>query len=326
MKALVCPRYGGPEVLQLRDVERPEPAADEVLVRVHAAGLNAADWHIMRADPFIVRVGNGLLRPRMRALGADLAGTVETVGDTVRELRVGDEVFADLSTCGFGAFAEYVCVPERFLSRKPSTTFFEQAAVMPLSGVTALQALRDQAAVTAGERVLVYGASGGVGTYAVQLAVAMGAEVTAVCSSSKTEQVHALGAHRVVDYLMSDVFADGQSWDVVLGVNGYQPVRRYRDALRPGGRYLMIGGTGRQMLEGIALGKALSTRGRSLGPVIAKPDGEKLADLRRYVEAGQVRALIDRRYPLEEGAEAMRYLEEGHSHGKIVLSVMEPEH
>lgn len=322
MKAVICPRYGGPEVLELREVPIPVPATDEVLVRVHAAGLNAADWHITRADPALVRLGQGLRRPRMKAVGADIAGVVSSVGPGVTGLSVGDDVFADLSTCGFGAFAEYVCVPSTSVARKPANLSFEEAAAVPLSGVTALQALRDQAALQPGERVLVHGASGGVGSYAVQIAVAMGGHVTAVCSAAKMEQMRGFGADEVVDYGVNDVFARGRQWDVILGVNGFQPLGRYRSALAHGGRYLMIGGAGKQMFQALALGRLRSGGGKTLSVVMAKPDSEKLDALRDYAEAGKLRPVIDRTYPLSDFADAMRYLEEGHSHGKTVLSIV----
>lgn len=321
MKSVACPRYGGTDVLELRDVPIPEPSEGQVLVRVHAAGLNALDWHLMRGDPWLVRLGQGVRRPTFGALGADLAGTVEAVGEDVSRFAPGDEVFADASTSGFGAFAEYVCVPERVAAHRPTNVGWEEAAVLPVSGSTALQALRDQAALRSGETVLVHGASGGVGPYAVQLAVAMGGEVTAVCSAAKTGHVQAMGAAEVVDYGAEDVLAQGRTWDVILGVNGYQPLTRYRDALGRGGRYLMIGGTGKQMLQGITQGRLRSRRGRSLGYVVAKPDTEKLEAVAGYARADRLRPTIDRTFALEEFAEAMDYLQEGHSLGKTALSI-----
>ncbi|MGB5953089.1 MAG: NAD(P)-dependent alcohol dehydrogenase [Ornithinimicrobium sp.] len=321
VRSVACPRYGGPDVLELRDVPIPVPTDGEVLVRVHAAGLNAADWHVMRADPAIVRLGQGLRRPKIKALGSDIAGTVHTLGRGVHGLAVADEVLGELSASGCGAFAEYVCVPQKFIAAKPVHLSFEEAAVLPVSGITALQALRDQAMLRAGETVLVHGASGGVGPYAVQLAVAMGGQVTAVCSAAKIDGIRALGAAEVVDYGVDDVFAGGRQWDVILGVNGFQALTRYRDALKPGGRYLMIGGTGKQMFQGIVSGRFRSRGGRTLGYVVATPDAEKLATVAGYAHSGQLRPHIDRTFALEEYEEAMRYLEDGHSHGKSVFSI-----
>ncbi|MGB6004261.1 MAG: NAD(P)-dependent alcohol dehydrogenase [Ornithinimicrobium sp.] len=321
MKTVACPRYGGPEVLELRDVPVPVPTDDEILVRVRAAGLNALDWHLMRADPWVVRLGQGMRRPKFASLGADMAGTVEAAGKDVEGFAPGDEVLGEVSAGGFGAFAEYVCVPERFVAHKPSNVTFAEAATLPVSGVTALQALRDQARVRPGETVLVHGASGGVGRYAVQIALDMGADVTAVCSTLNVESIRDLGVSDVVDYRTHDVFADGRQWDVILGVNGFQRLSRYKAALAPGGRYLMIGGTGKQLFQGVAFGRLRSGGGRKLAAVIAKPTAEKLATVAQMAADGKLKPVIDRTYPLEDVVDAMNYLEEGHSRGKTVLAI-----
>ncbi|MGB3592882.1 MAG: NAD(P)-dependent alcohol dehydrogenase [Ornithinimicrobium sp.] len=324
MHAVIAPTYGGPDMLELRDVPQPVPGDGEVLIKVHAASLNAADWHVLRADPFFVRLSFGLRRPKkIKGLGGDVAGVVEAVGRGVTDYAVGDEVLGELASCGFGACAEYVAAPVHYLTHKPSGITFAQAAALPMAGVTALQALRDQARVQPGETVLILGASGGVGTFAVQIAKALGCRVTAVGSAGKMEQMAALGADEVVDYTATDVFAGGRRWDVILGVNGFRPLSTYRAALRTGGRYLMIGGTGKQMFQGVVLGPLMSRGDKSLGSVMATVSVEKLAAVASMADAGKLTAVIDRTYSLAESPEALRHLEEGHSYGKAIVAVVE---
>ncbi|MGB3827378.1 MAG: NAD(P)-dependent alcohol dehydrogenase [Ornithinimicrobium sp.] len=325
MKAVIAPTYGGPETLEVRDVDTPTPEADEVLIRVHAASLNAADWHVLRADPFFVRMSFGLRRPKIKGLGADVAGVVEAVGEAVTEYRVGDEVLGELGACGFGACAEYVAAPTKYLTHKPAEITFAQAASLPMAGVTALQALRDQAGVQPGESVLIHGASGGVGSFAIQIAKTLGARVSALGSAGKMAQMSALGADEVIDYTTTDAFAGGRTWDVIIGVNGFRPLSTYRAALNPGGRYLMIGGTGKQMFQGVVLGRLASRGGKSLGSVMAKVSPERLSAVARMAQSGQLKTVIDRTFPLAESADALRHLEEGHSHGKTIVSVVESD-
>ncbi|MGC1209308.1 MAG: NAD(P)-dependent alcohol dehydrogenase, partial [Ornithinimicrobium sp.] len=246
MQAVIAPTYGSPDVLEVREVPIPVPGEGEVLIKVHAASLNAFDWHVLRADPFFVRLSFGLRRPKIKALGADVAGVIDEVGPSVAGFEVGDEVLGELGSCGLGACAEFVSAPVCVLTHKPAEISFAQAAALPMAGVTALQALRDEANVKPGERVLIHGGSGGVGGFAIQIAKVLGAQVTAVGSAGKMAQMSELGADEVIDYTSTDAFADGRMWDVILGVNGFQPLRTYRAALNPGGRYLMIGGTGKQ--------------------------------------------------------------------------------
>ena len=251
----------------------------------------------------------------------DVAGVVDAVGKGITTCRPGDEVFGDVWGAGGGALAQYVCVPAACLAPAPRGLTLEQAAAVPLAGATALQALR-RAAPAKGDHVLVQGAAGGVGTFAVQIAKALGARVTAVCSARNADQAGELGADRVVDYAITDVTAEGERYDVILGVNGYHPIRAYRRMLAPGGRYLMVGGGGRQMLEALALGRLLSLGGdRSLGFVTAKTGPEDLAELTRLIGEGSVRPVIDRTFPLAEAAEAMRHLGGGHARGKVVVAV-----
>ena len=256
MKAIVYRQYGGPEVLEYTEVDDPIPGPGEVLLRVRATSVNAADYRIMRADPFLARLDNGLFRPKKRLiLGVDVAGVVERVGDGVQHINVGDEVFGDAYQDRFGAFAEYVCVRESSLISKPESLSFEEAAAVPLAGVTALQGLRDLGEVQSGQTVLVQGAGGGVGISVVQIAKALGAEVTAVCGAGSAEMVSSLGADRVMDYAKNDFTTEDKRYDVILGVNGHHSLAEYKRCLNPGGRYIMIGGSNRQIFEALLFGR-----------------------------------------------------------------------
>ena len=269
MKAIVFERYGPPEVLQLREIPTPSPGAHEVLLRIRAASVNAADWHIMRADPVFARLAVGLLRPRFGVLGTDVAGSVEAVGAAVTKFAPGDGAFGNLFACGLGGFAEYAAVREDALLPKPASSSFEQAAATPLAAVTALQALRTVGKVEPGTAVLVNGAAGGVGTFAVQIAKALGADVTAVASSRNLDQARALGADRVIDYTLGD-FVPRERYDVIVAVNGYHPLSVYGRALKPGGRYVMVGGTPRQWVEAVLLG-LLRPRPTRSSPASTRP-------------------------------------------------------
>jgi NADPH:quinone reductase-like Zn-dependent oxidoreductase len=323
MKAIVYTKYGPPDVLQLIEVEKPVPKEDEVLVKVHAASVNAYDWHLLTADIFLVRLmGEGLLKPKNTRLGADLAGQVEAVGSKVQQFRPGDEVFGDIARWGNGAFAEYVSVPEEALALKPANLSFEEAAAVPMAAVTALQGLRDQGHIQPGQKVLIHGASGGVGTFAVQIAKSFGADVTAVCSTRNLEQARSLGAEHVIDYTKEDFTQNGQQYDLILAVNGYHPLSAYKRALTPQGIYVMAGGSMAQIFQAMLLGPRNSkTGGKKMGGVSAKPNQEDLAYIKGLLEAGEVAPVIDKRYPLSETAEALRYLGTGHARGKVVITV-----
>jgi NADPH:quinone reductase-like Zn-dependent oxidoreductase len=322
MKAIVCGKYGTPDVLRLTEVEKPVPRDDEVLVKVHAASVNAADWHLLTADIFLVRLMAGLFRPKKAIPGADIAGRVEAVGSQVSRFRPGDEVFGDLLLSGSGAFAEYATAPESVLAPKPANLSFEEAAAAPLAAVTALQGLRDRGNIRPGHRVLINGASGGVGTFAVQIAKSFGADVTAVCSTRNVEQTLALGANRVIDYTREDFTESGETYDLILAANGYHPLSAYKRALAPGGVYVMTGGRPAQMFEVLLLGPWMSERGgRKLRSLSAKANRDDLGTIRELLEAGTIAPVIDRRYPLGETAEALRYLGTGHARGKIVITV-----
>ncbi|MGI8650144.1 MAG: NAD(P)-dependent alcohol dehydrogenase [Rubrobacter sp.] len=322
MKAIVCRKYGSPDVLHLEEVEKPTPGENEVLVRVHSASVNAADWHILRADPFLIRLAMGLLKPKHEILGADVAGRVEAVGKNVTRFQPGDEVFGDLSGCGFGGFAEYVCASEDALALKPANVSFEEAAAAPLAAFTALQGLRDKGQVQPGQKVLINGASGGVGTFAVQIAKSFGAEVTGVCSTGKMDMVRSIGANHAIDYTQEDFTKNGRRYDLILAANGYHPISDYKRALSPEGIYVMVGGSGAQMYQAMLLGPLASMAGsKKMGNLLAKPNKKDLALLAELLEIGNVKPVIDRRYPLAEVPEAIRYLEEGHARGKVVITV-----
>ena len=319
MKAIVYTEYGSPDVLQFKDVEKPTPKDDEVLIKVHAASVNAYDWHFLTADIFLIRLmGGGLLKPKNTRLGADIAGRVETVGRNVKQFRPGDEVFGMVK----GGFAEYACAPESALVLKPVNTSFDEAAAIPMAAITALQGLRDEGQIQAGQKVLINGASGGVGTFAVQVAKSFGAEVTAVCSPRNLDQARSIGADHVIDYTEEDFTKNGQQYDLVFAANGYHSLLAYKRALTPKGIYIMAGGSMAQIFQSMLMGSMMSeTGGRKMAGVSAKRNQKDLAFLKELVEAGKVVPVIDRRYPLSEAAEALRYLGAGHAKGKVVITV-----
>lgn len=322
MQAIVYHNYGSPDVLKLEEVQKPVPQDDEVLVKVVAASTAAGDWHRMRGAPFLFRLSAGLLKPKNSRLGADVAGRVEAVGRNVKQIQPGDEVFGDLSESGLGAFAEYVAAPEDAFVLKPTNLTFEQAAAVPVSAVTALLGLRDQGHIQPGQKVLIYGASGGVGTFAVQLAKAFGAEVTAVCSTSKMELMRSLGTDHVIDYTKEDFTQNGERYDLILAANGYHPLSAYQRALTPQGIYTMTGGSMAQMFEAMLLGPMRSKKGgQTMGNTMAKPDQKHLIFMKELIEAGKVKPVIDRSFPLCKVADAIRYVETGHAKGKVVITV-----
>jgi NADPH:quinone reductase-like Zn-dependent oxidoreductase len=323
MKAIVCTKYGSPDVLQFKEVEKPTPKDDEILVKIHAVSVNAYDWHLLTADIFLVRfMGGGLLRPKHSILGEDIAGRIEATGRNVKQFRQGDEVFGDIAACGSGGFAEYVAVPETMLALKPIILTFEEAAAVPMAAITALQGLRDEGRIRPGQKVLIQGASGGVGTFAVQIAKSFGAEVTAVCSPGNLEQARSLGADHVIDYTKEDFTGSGLQYDLILAANGYHPLSDYKRALTPHGIYVMAGGSAAQIFQAMLLGSWMSkTGGKKMGGVSARPNQEDMAFVKGLLEARKVVPVIDRRFPLRETAEALRYLGEGHARGKIVITV-----
>ena len=323
MKAVVHTKYGPPDVIEIIDVEKPAPKENEVLVKIHAASVNAYDWHMLTADIFLMRLmGEGLFKPKHTRLGADIAGRVEAVGKDVTQFQPGDEVYGDIGGSESGGFAEYAATPERAIALKPTNLSFEEAAAVPMAGMTALQGLRDAGQIQAGQKVLVNGASGGVGTFALQLAKVFGAEVTAVCSPGNLDQARALGADHVIDYTKEDFTQNGQGYDLILAANGYHPLSAYKRALAPQGIYVMAGGTSAQIFQAMLLGSLYSQKGgKKMGGVSAKTSQSDLVILKELLEAGKIVPVIDRRYPLSETAEALRYLGAGHARGKVVITV-----
>jgi NADPH:quinone reductase-like Zn-dependent oxidoreductase len=320
MKAIVYTKYGPPDVLQFKDVEKPVPKDDEVLVKIHAASVNAYDWHFLTADIFLLRLmTGGLFKPRRTSLGADLAGQIEAVGKKVKQFTPGDEVFGMIRK---GSFAEYACAPENGVWLKPKGLAHQGAAAIPMAGLTALQGLCDVGQIRPGQKVLINGASGGVGTFAVQIAKLFGTEVTAVCSTRNVEQALSLGADHVIDYTKEDFTRGEQKYDLIFAANGYHSLAEYKRALAPRGRYVMSGGTQAQMFEAMLKGPMMSEQGgRKMGSVSAKRSQKDLRSLKEYVEAGKVTPVIDRCFPLSQTAEALRYLGEGHARAKVVITV-----
>lgn len=322
MKAIVYAKYGSPDVLQLKEVEQPVPNEDEVLVKVYATSINAADWHLLTADIFLVRLNAGLLKPKRAILGSDVAGRVEAVGRNVTQFQPGDAVSGNVFAQRSGCFAEYVTAPESALALKPANLSFEQAAAVPLAAITALQGLRDRGHVQSGQKVLINGASGGVGTFAVQIAKYFGTEVTAVCSTRNMDTARTHGADHVIDYTKEDFTQNGQHYDLIAAVNGYHPISAYRRALTPKGTYVMVGGTTAQIFQALLLGSAMSRRqGRQLGALTLKPNPKDLPLLKELLETGKVVPVIDKRYPLSEVPDALRDFGTGHTRGKIVITV-----
>lgn len=320
MKAIVCTKYGPPDVLRLQEVAKPTPKDDEVLVKVHAASVNAADWHLLTADVFLIRLMMGPFKPKYAILGADIAGRVEAVGRNVKQFQPGAEVFGDILARGSGGFAEYATAAESALALKPANLSFEEAAAVPLAAITALQGLRDQGKIQAGQKVLINGASGGVGTFAVQIAKSFGAHVTAVCSTQNVDIARTLGADQVIDYTKEDFTQNGQTYDLILAANGYHPLSAYKRALTPQGIYVMVGGMPSQMFQTLLLGAWMSkSGGKKLGGFIAKANQKDLVMVKELVEAGKVVPVIAKRYSLSEVPEALRYLGAGHAQGKVVI-------
>jgi NADPH:quinone reductase-like Zn-dependent oxidoreductase len=321
MKAIICPRYGSPDVLQFTEVAKPVPQDHQLLIKVYAASVNTAD--LVLGGQWLARLlTGGLLRPKDPRVGIDLAGRVEAVGSSVTQFQPGDAVFGRAR----GAFAEYACAREDTVVLKPPALTFEAAAAVPLAALVALQAVRHNGQIQPGQRVLINGATGGVGTYAVQLAKVFGAEVTAVCSPQNVAMVRALGADHVIDYTQADCTRQGQRYDLILAVNGYHSIFAYRRALRPNGILLMVGASKtrliRALFQTLLLGPLLSRTGRQhIGVLMAKPTRQDLVFLQELLEAGKIVPVIDRRYPLSETAEALLYLAGGHARGKVVITV-----
>jgi NADPH:quinone reductase-like Zn-dependent oxidoreductase len=320
MKAIVYRNYGQPDVLKLEEVKKPIPADDEILIRVHAVSLNRSDWESLTGKPLYARLG-GLLKPHQPILGSDIAGRVEMVGRNNREFQPGDDVFGE--TAGYwGGFAEYVCARGDILALKPASMTFEEAAAIPQAGVIALQGIRDKGQVQPGQKVLINGAGGGAGTFAIQLAKSYGAEVTGVDNTGKLDFMRSLGADHVIDYTREDFTKSGQQYDLILDLIAQRSVFACKRALRPNGNYFMVGGSVASMFQALLLGSRIGrAEGQNLRLLVVQRSREALVSITELCEAGKIVPAIDRRYPLSEVPEALRYLGEGRAKGKVVITL-----
>ena len=333
MKAIIQSEYGSTDVLRLAEVAKPVCDDEGVLVKIAAASVNSGDWHLMKADPFLVRLmSGGILKPKVKTLGFDIAGRVEVVGQNVTQFCVGDEVFGDISDCGFGAFAEYACIPATALALKPRALTFEQAAAVPAAAVTALQGLRDCGQMQPQQRVLINGASGGVGSFAVQIAKALGAEVTAVCSINKMEMVRSLGGSHgaslhpdyILDYTKTDITQTGQQYDLILDAAAYRSAFDYFQVLKPEGTYVLIGGSISRLFQAMLLSLWFSKRDRQkVKCLTAKPNQADLMVVRDLLETGKVVPYVDRIYRLSEVPAAIQQLEQRRVCGKVIISMQQ---
>jgi NADPH:quinone reductase-like Zn-dependent oxidoreductase len=324
MQAIVREKYGSPDVLHLQEVPQPVPLEDEVLIRVHATSINARDWRMLRAKPFFIRLTKGgLLKPKNQILGVDVAGRVEAVGGSVRQYKPGDEVFGYLYRYGGRTLAEYVCASENEIALKPAKLTYEEAAAVPLAAITALQAVRDRGQIQPGQKVLIYGASGGVGTYAVQIAIAYGARVTGVCSSRNLQMVRSLGADSVLDYTKDDALKPTEPYDLILAVNGYQPISRYLDALKPVGICVIVGGAMLQLFQAARYLKQ-AKGGPKVSILTLRRSPEDLIQIKELLETGKIKPLVDRCYPLQQTPQAFLHFEKEHPQGKIVILMTKP--
>ena len=323
MKAICQTRYGSPEVLSLETVTKPSPKANEVLVHIRATSVHAGDWHLMRGSPFLIRlVFGGLLKPKITTIGTDMAGTVAAVGDRVTQFKPGDEVFGDLSESGFGAWAEYAAAPVTALAPKPANLSFEQAATVPVSALAALQALRDVGQVQPGQRILINGASGGVGHFAIQLAKAFGTEVTAVCSAAKAGMVSALGANQIIDYNQQDCTQTNQPYDLILDAAAYRSARDFLPALTPTGTYVVVGGSTVRLFQAMLLDSWFTRGGnRQIKCLTSSPNQTDLLTIKDLIKAGKLTPSIDCQYSLSQIPDAVRHLEARQVQGKVAISI-----
>jgi NADPH:quinone reductase-like Zn-dependent oxidoreductase len=319
MKAILYTKWGPPDVLQVQEIPKPSPRENEVLVRVLASSLNAMEWRLFTFPLFFLRIiGRGYRGPKDKSIGGDLAGRVEAVGAAVKQFRPGDEVFGIRR----GAFAEYVCAPEDRLVLKPANVSFEAAASVPIAGLTALQAVRDQGRIQPGQQILINGAGGGVGTFAIQIAKSFATEVTAVCGTHNVDMARSIGADHVIDYTQEDFTKRRTRYDLIIAANGHHPILNYRRALKPKGTYVVLGGSMNQIGQGLLFGPLLSLAGnKKMRGLLTHPNQKDLIFLRELLETGSVIPVIDRSYPLDRIPEAIRYLMQHHARGKVVISI-----
>jgi NADPH:quinone reductase-like Zn-dependent oxidoreductase len=321
MKAVVMERYGTPEVLELRDVATPTPKADEVLVRVHAASVNDWDWGMLRGTSFLIRILNGLFTPKVRIIGCDIAGRVEAVGEDVKAFQPGDEVYGDLSVSGFGAFAEYACAREAGLVRKPTGMTFEQAAAIPQAGMLAVQGLIDVGRIQSGQKLLLNGAGGGVGTFALQMAKLYDVEVTVVDKPGKLDMLRAMGADHVIDYLKEDFTKGAKGYDLILDVKTNRSPFAYARALNPNGTYVTVGGSIPRLLQALVLSPLISRLSNKHVRMVGLKQNKDLAYMNELFEAGKLVPVIDRPYKLADVPEALRFFGTGDHKGKIIVTM-----
>jgi NADPH:quinone reductase-like Zn-dependent oxidoreductase len=319
MKAMVYTKYGLPDVLQLKEVAKPYPKDNEVLIKVQAASINDWDWGLLQGTPFANRLQFGLLKPQKQILGSDIAGRVEAVGINVKQFQPGDEVFGDICGC-WGGFAEFVCARDNALTLKPASMTFEEAAAVPQAALLALHGLRYKRQIQPGQKVLINGAGGGAGTFAVQIAKSFGAHVTGVDSTRKLDMMRSIGADQVIDYTQEDFTKNGQHYNLILDFAAYHSIFDYKRSLSTKGIYVMVGGSSARFFQTVFLGPLILMTGKKMGLLLHKPNKD-LAYIKELFEAGKVKPIIDRRYPLSKVAEAFRYFGAGHARGKVVITV-----
>ena len=321
MKAIVFTKYGPTDVLQLKDVEIPAPEDNEVLIKVHAASVNDWDWGLMRGEPFVIRLLFGLQKPKVNIPGVDVAGQVEAIGKKVKKFQPGDEVFGDMSECGFGSFAEYVCADENSLVKKPVSMTFEEAAAIPHAAMLTVQGLIDKGHIRSGQKLLINGAGGGVGTFGIQIAKLFGVEVTGVDSSGKLDMLKSMGFDHVIDYKQKDFTRDRMHYDLILDVKTNRPIFRYARSLKRNGRYVTVGGSMARIFQAIVLGPWISLFNKKHICVLGLKPNKDLAYINELFEAGKVKPVIDGPYKLSEVPEVIQYFGEGKHKGKIVISI-----
>ena len=323
MKAVICTGYGPPGILKIESTGKPVPKENEVLVKVKAAPVNAGDWHVLKGEPFLVRFVFGLTKPKHRIPGSDFAGVVKEVGSSVTKFKSGDEVFGYMANNGFGTYAGYVCAPENVISHKPANASFEEAASLPVSAMTPLQALRDHGNIKKGQDVLINGASGGVGSFAVQIAKSYGVNVTGVCSTANVEYVKSLGADEVIDYKIEDFTKTGKRYDLIIDTAAHHSLSDYKKVLKPSGRYVMIGGPVSNLLKIMLFGGMMGSGGRKLSNMLMKFNQEDMDVLKSLYEEEKLKVHINKKFPLIEINEAFEYYEKGGVNGKIVVKTEE---
>ncbi|MBS4219496.1 NAD(P)-dependent alcohol dehydrogenase [Bacillus sp. FJAT-49711] len=322
MKAIICDKYGSPDVLELKEIKKPLPTDNQVLVKVHTASLNFGNLVLLKGKPFLARFAFGLTRPKYSIPGGDIAGTVEAVGKDIKLFQVGDKVFGDLSCCGWGGLAEYAAVPEHAIALKPTNISFEEAAATPMASVTALQGLRDKGKIKSGQKVLIYGASGGVGTFAVQIAKSFGAEVTGVCSTRNIKILRSIGVDHIIDYTKDDFTKDEERYDLILGVNGSNSISAYKRVLKPNGHFVHVGGSESQYFQTLFLGPFISIAGnKKISNLLQRANQKDLNHVKELLETSKIKPIIDKRYKLSEVPEAFKYFQGGHAQGKVIITV-----